>query len=485
MYRLSSFTFLLLALLAVSISSCVDDDDSPNNPVRNTFSTLFDSDPRFTVLNAALERTDLDDVIFNLPSANVTVFAPTDDAFAAAGITDVNAVDETYLNQLLRYHVIDGNIQPDQFNGGTDGDFDVETRSANLSGQRFSISANKAGDAITVDGITTAIERNTPETALVNGTVYVIDELLTPPSLIDRALADGRFGILAEALTRANLVPTLNEPGNGAFTVFAPTDDAFAAAGITSLDDIEEDDLSDLLLYHVLGMEVPASNIPGGFSYATTLSNSGPDDSALSTIINNVDNTVRINDEATVTATDIAGFNGIIHVIDTTLSTQTILELIAKNGDLSSLTGAVVTAELDGALGRTTAEYTVFAPTNDAFTSATDTLGPLLRVDTMTMMPINADTVAAILTYHVINSENLRSNQLGSMENNTDSIQTLSGDFLYFPTVDEALTPQTDTDTSGVRQTFNFVTTDIQGTNGVAHTIDQVLFPFRFSPLVQ
>ena len=483
MHRLSNLTFLLLALLAVSVSSCGDDDESPNNPIRNTFSTLFDTDPRFTILNAALERTDLDDLVLNLPSANVTVFAPTDDAFAAAGITDVNAVDEAYLRQLLLFHVIDGNVRPDQFNEGNDGDFDLETRSENLSAQRLSISANKAGDAITVDGIGTTIERNTPETALVNGTIYVIDELLTPPSIIDRAVADGRFGILAEALTRTNLVPTLDEPGNGSFTVFAPTDDAFEAAGITSLDGIEDDALADLLLYHVLGMEVPASAIPGGFSYATTLSESGPDSSALSFIINSAENSVRINDEATVTATDIAGFNGIIHVIDTALSTQTVLELITKNGDLSSLTGAVVATDLAGTLARTTTEYTIFAPTNEAFTGATDTLGPLLRVDTMTMLPINADTVAEIISYHVINGENYRSDQLGIMANMTDSIEAFSGDFLYFPATDAGLSPQTDTDTSGVRQTFNFIATDIQGTNGVVHTIDQILFPFRFSPL--
>ena len=483
MHRLFNLTFLLLALLVVSVSSCGDDDESPNNPVRDTFSTLFDNDPRFTILNAALERTDLDNTVLNVPSANVTIFAPTDDAFAAAGITDVNAIDEGFLRQLLLYHVIDGNVQPAEFNEGTDGDFDLETRSVNGSSQNLPISANKAGDVITVDGITATIERNTPETALVNGSIYVIDELLLPPSIIDRALADGRFGILAQALTRVNLVATLDEPGNGSFTVFAPTDDAFAAAGITSLDDIEDDALSALLLYHVLGMEVPASAIPGGFSYATTLSESGPDSSALSMIISSADNTVRINDEATVTATDIAGFNGIVHVIDTALSTQTILDLITKNGDLSTLTGAVVAADLAGTLARTTTEYTIFAPTNDAFTSATDSLGPLLRVDTVTMMPINADTVASILSYHVINGENYRSDDLGIAGDMTDSIETFSGDFLSFPTSDDGLSLQTDSDTSGVRQTVNFVTTDIQGTNGVVHTIDQVLFPFRFSPL--
>lgn len=469
MLKLNNYAFILLAFMVVSITSC-DDDEAPNNPVIGTISDIVDGDPNFSTLNAALDRTNLDDVSLDIPGANITIFAPNNDAFAAAGITDVNAIDEDYLRQLLLYHVIDDNLKAADF---ADGDFEVDARTENGSSQRLPIYANNAGGTITLQGAKNDADDNqatvtTADITAVNGTIHIIDNVLLPPSVVDRALRDGRFGILAEALTKAGLVGTLSEPGNGSFTVFAPTDDAFAAAGITNIDALTEEILTDVLLYHVMDSEVPASAIPGGFSYATTLNDEGPDSSQLSLLLNSADGAVRINNQATVTATDIAGYNGIIHVIDTTLSQQTLLDLVTKNGNLSTLTSLVSQAGLVPTL-QTDGPFTLFAPNNAAFTAALADISSILVTSADTSGVIPVDSLVSVLGYHVIADANVRSDAL------PDSTTVFAGGDLFFPTIgegdDASVVIQTNVTDSTAIQQVPFGTVDIQATNGVIHII--------------
>jgi len=127
----------------------------------------------------------------------------------------------------------------------------------------------------------------------------------------DNAAATGVHDSLVAALTHANLTGTLQ--GDGPFTVFAPTDEAFAAAGI-NLDDFDNDEanatLADILLYHVVGAAVDAANVTDGM--VATMANG---DNASFTVDNG---TVMIND-ANVTTADVNASNGIIHVIDKVL----------------------------------------------------------------------------------------------------------------------------------------------------------------------
>jgi len=121
----------------------------------------------------------------------------------------------------------------------------------------------------------------------------------------------GSFGTLVAAVTAAGLVETLQ--GAGPFTVFAPTDEAFAAlpAGLVDalLKEENRDTLVKVLTYHVVGAEVHAADVASG-DVATVEG---------STIAVVVGDTVRLNDSATVTATDVKASNGVIHVIDAVL----------------------------------------------------------------------------------------------------------------------------------------------------------------------
>ena len=207
-----------------------------------------------------------------------------------------------------------------------------------------------------------------PDVATSNGVIHVIDKVLMPtdtPNDIPRtAQCTGQHNSLVSSVIQAELLETLQ--GDGPFTVFAPTDQAFTDAGIdlASLDNPEgKAALADILLYHVLDGEVPAANVTDCLS-ATTI-NGNPRSFT-------VGDTVMVNG-ATVTATDVPTSNGIIHVIDKVLlptdTPNDIPRTAQCTGIHDSLVAAVVQAELLETL-QGEGPFTVFAPTDQAFADA-------------------------------------------------------------------------------------------------------------------
>ena len=234
-----------------------------------------------------------------------TVFAPTDDAFADAGI-DLSTfeTDEEIaaLADILTYHVVAGSVL------STDLEDKSTTTAVNGDSLAFAVSA----DGVMVNDANVVIA----DVLASNGVIHVIDKVLMPPIEIepDIPTVAARTGVhtaLVAALTQADLVTTLQ--GDGPFTVFAPTDDAFTAAGIDlSAFDTDEEiaSLADILLYHVYSGAVNAADVTDGLT--VTMVNG---DDASFTV---TDGTVMIGD-ATVTAADVTASNGVIHVIDKVL----------------------------------------------------------------------------------------------------------------------------------------------------------------------
>jgi transforming growth factor-beta-induced protein len=289
---------------------------------------------------------------------------------------------------------------------------------------------------------------------LVLGFASCEDDDVDPPALVsitETAVADGRFTTLVSALQRTGLDATL--AGTGDFTVFAPTDDAFAAAGI-DLSAVSDTDLTNLLLYHVLGVSITAGEIGDGDTFASTAGTYGPGDSALSMLINKTGSAVSINSDATVVVADVAATNGVIHAIDKVLAPQTIVDFATKAAGTSELAGALVAADLVDALSGTD-PLTVFAPVNSAFTAIATTVESL-----------TTEQLVEVLTYHVV-SGNVRSEALSVTvvptlnTTNTIDIRQEGGTFYV---------------QNGDNRT-DFLLTDIQGTNGVIHLIDAVLIP--------
>jgi transforming growth factor-beta-induced protein len=285
-------------------------------------------------------------------------------------------------------------------------------------------------------------------------------------TIVDIAVEDGRFTTLVAAVEAAGLVDTLN--GEGPFTVFAPTDDAFASAfedlGIAPEDLLADTDLlTDILLYHVVAGEVMAEDVVG-LESATTVQ--GSDIS-----IEAGDQGVFLNVSAEVILTDIEASNGVIHVIDAVIlppaegdmygsfagGKDTIVEIAAGNEDFSTLVAAVTAADLVETLD-SDGPFTVFAPTNAAFEAAFEALG-IAPEDLLA----DTETLTDILLYHVVPGRVMAEDVVG-----LESATTAQGADLSIMVDDMGVY---------LNESIQVVATDIIGANGVVHVIDGVLLP--------
>ncbi len=447
MLRLHPFLTLLLFSLVLGFSACGEDDDGPALPVIGTIADNLQDDPEFSNLVAALERTGQISLL-DVPGARLTVFAPSDAAFSAAGV-DLGSISDEELANILDYHILEGLILREA--DIADGRSEFDTRNGTAPGDaNLPLTIDNSSGSYSLNGTVNVTE---VASEAVNGIYYVIDNILIPPTIVDRAVLNGNFTTLLTALERVGLDDVLAAAGS--YTVFAPTDDAFAASGI-NLATVSDNNLTDLLLYHVLGSAVPAADIPAGQSFQTTLSTDGPDSSMLSLMISNSDSVV-INGEAMVVAPNVYASNGVIHAIDDVLEMQSIADFLVMANALDSLEAAVFAAELDDDL-MMEGPFTVFAPVNAAFTAAADTVATL-----------SMDQLVDVLLYHVA-SGNVRSEAL--MDDMTVATLNSGQSFSFNIEEDEAPVIITSDSTE-----VSFILTDIQGTNGVVHLIDNVLLP--------
>lgn len=143
-----------------------------------------------------------------------------------------------------------------------------------------------------------------------NGLVHVIDKVILPPTIVDIALANSSFSTLVSVLVKAELVETLK--GEGPFTVFAPTNDAFSAfftqIDVSGIDQFSKDELTPILLYHVVSGNVRSNQLSSG--NVPTLNGD---------INVNVGTTVTINENTSVVLVDVQATNGVVHVINKVL----------------------------------------------------------------------------------------------------------------------------------------------------------------------
>ncbi len=276
------------------------------------------------------------------------------------------------------------------------------------------------------------------------------NDMMQTKNIVDVASADPNFSILVAALNKAGLAGTLQ--GDGPFTVFAPTNEAFTSLlsdlGISSLDDLSAETLKPILLYHVLSGKVLSTDLTNG--YVNTLS-SGPDQTKISLEVDKQN--VRLNGSSSITTADIMASNGVIHVIDKVLLPPTVVGLAINNPAFSILVEAVVKADLAGTLSGT-GPFTVFAPTNAAFEALFTQLGVSGIAD------LTREQLTPILLYHVV-SGNVVSTQL-----TTGDVNTLNGSLSV--NVGSSVT---------LNGSTQVVVADVQGTNGVVHAIDKVLLP--------
>jgi uncharacterized surface protein with fasciclin (FAS1) repeats len=265
-------------------------------------------------------------------------------------------------------------------------------------------------------------------------------------TIVEIAAADGRFDTLAAAIDRADLRGALSS--EGPFTVFAPTDDAFARLPAGVMDSISKEQLAQILTYHVIGDRV-TSTMAATASSAPTLQGS---DIAISSM----DGKIYINGITLVMSADIEADNGIIHVIDSVIFPAdmvfpgTIVDAAIAYPRLSSLVDAVTNA--DPAVASTlggAGTFTLFAPINSAFDG----------IDT------SAD-LTPVLLYHALDTAADSSTVVSLVGSD---VTTLSGS-----TVSVMAGPSL---VDGSGNTRNVVHVDVRTSNGIIHVIDGVLIP--------
>ena len=309
---------LLRSIAALSIVTAVSACGGSNDhkPTAVTGTILQEAQNKgFTALAAAAEKAGLSSTLNNT-SAQLTVFAPTDQAFnelaTKLGLTNgtalVNALTAQQLQSILTYHVLGSKkTAADLIAGGSSQATQYVYNSTNATLKLTTASGVKITDAILTDATVT-----TADVAASNGVIHVVDKVLVPPgvlNIVQTAQANPIFSSLVNAVVATNLQGTLS--GAGPFTVFAPTNTAFAAApsGLSTAQ------LTTVLTYHVVAGQVLSNGIPFGTKINTVASGK--------TITINSTNPPSITDStvvaAKIVAVDVRASKGVIHVIDKVL----------------------------------------------------------------------------------------------------------------------------------------------------------------------
>ncbi len=417
----------LLLVMVMVVTACAPVVSSPE-PAAEPQPTV---EPQPTAVpEPAAPTMDIVDTAVSAGSFNTLV---TDEAFAAVPAETLEALlaDPEALSQVLLYHVLSGQVLAESVSDGLSAD--------TLQGAPVAFTI--------VDGKPMINDANIIATDVLatNGVIHVIDRVILPPTdepaaeaptmdIVDTAVAAGSFNTLVTAVQAAGLVDALK--GEGPFTVFAPTDEAFAAVPVT--DGLSADTLQ---------------GAPVAFSV--------------------MDGKAMIND-ATIVATDVLATNGVIHVIDRVIlppaeaasedatpaaseepamADMDIVDTAAAAGNFTTLLAAAEAAGLVDAL-RGEGPLTVFAPTDEAFAK--------LPAGTLESLLADPEALADILLYHVAEGKLTAKNVA-----DRGFIPTLLGRPL-------AITAMTD----GVRvNEANVVAADIEASNGIIHVIDTVLVP--------
>jgi uncharacterized surface protein with fasciclin (FAS1) repeats len=283
-----------------------------------------------------------------------------------------------------------------------------------------------------------------------DGTTYYFDNIrLAPlPTIVDIVVGSDVHNTLEAAVIAAGLVETLQ--GDGPFTVFAPTDDAFNNLPDGVLDALLADPmgaLTSVLLYHVADGNITSDQLSDGQEIITVNGN---------TVTVSIDNGMVMINDALVTIADIQASNGVVHVIDAVLvpPTNTVLDIIQGSSVHTTLATAINLAGLESTL-QGDGPFTVFAPTDAAFEALPDGV-----LDALLMDPEGA--LRDVLLYHVV-----AGTRLAASLNDGESITTVLGQDVNVSITSEGV----------FINTAQVTMADLEGDNGIVHVIDAVLTP--------
>lgn len=390
----------------------------------------------------------------------LTVFAPTNEAFEALGVDPADISDGLLFNILL-FHVTDGKILSGDLGPGTN--FGPSGAVKMLNGEKALV---QALEGVVVNARATVVDADLEAT---NGVIHAIDDVLLPAAarealglqnLVDIARADEELSTLVSIVEELELEVNLKYLPN--YTAFAPTNEAFEAiADVVNAipEGVREATLRGILVYHVLQLStgpVPASLVLDEAPFtAPTLALEEP------IYLTVADGNVFVNRTAQVVEADIEATNGIIHKVNNVLLPNLagpVTGVVSKNFDLLTLLGLVAERpELLALLASDRGEdeeFTVFAPTNEAFEKYAEIIPTL-----------TPEQITQVLAYHVVVGPRVRSTDLE--------------DGAVVPTFLEGQNVEVEIDEDGnvFINMAQVITADLEASNGVVHIIDDLLLP--------
>ena len=476
MHLISRFGSLVLACLALTACGGVDMKTPEPVPLADLPAptpTILDvaiEAGDFTTLIAAIDAAGLTSTIDDA-SATLTVFAPTDAAFALLGGAAINDLlaDPDALSDILLYHVVSGTALDSA--AATDA---VGTTIEMANGDRVGVSAKNDSLFLNLSKVTaTDIQAD-------NGVIHVIDAVLMPPAdatpsestIINIAAADERFTTLVAALGATGL-DTVLASDTDTFTVFAPTDAAFEAMGSANVTALlgDLDNLTEILQQHVI--------TDAAVDAVTAYSLSGN----AATTVGGAEVPISISSKrelrvggAKVIIADIHASNGVIHVIDTVIvgaaglptPTLNIVEVATAAGGFEILLELLSEAGLDGALTDADKSFTVFAPTDAAFHK--------LGVFPLAFLLGNPAILADTLLYHVYADSVVLADGAISVAASDQSILEMAN-----ATAEKSggRTALSLSDTGLTVNLASVASANVMASNGVIHVIDNVMLPPR------
>lgn len=467
------FKTILATLVLVITFSCSDDDNGGPAPLpEQNIVEIALATPELATLVAALQAADGNLVEVLSGDGPFTVLAPTNAAFvtflAANGFNSLDEVPTDVLAEILLNHVISADITSGDLVASGAGY--ASTNASGAGGNNISIYFNTANGVRFNNA--SAVTDGGADISASNGTIHIVDAVIPIPSIVAHAAANSEFSSLVTALGVADgdLIDVLS--GDGPFTVLAPDNAAFETfLDGTPLGNVNTAVLSQILLNHVVEGVVTSSDLVGsGAGYTNTFA-TGPGDNDLSLYFNTSDGVI-FNGISTVTTADVVGTNGIIHAVNTVIDIPTVVTFAAADPNFSTLVDALTTltpgTDFVNILSRTEGsnadginpEFTVFAPTNDAFDALSEIPGEVV--------------LTQVLLHHVVSEANITSADL--TPNGDTTTPTLEGDdiTITLPGTDPNIADVTD----GAGNTGKgIIAVDVQAGNGIIHVLDAVLIP--------
>ncbi|WPR70108.1 fasciclin domain-containing protein [Flavobacterium sp. NG2] len=326
---------------------------------------------------------------------------------------------------------------------------------------------------------------------------FVPGEVENPVTITQVIIKDPNFSTLEKLMRRiekaattpaGRILSNLNLPGNT--TVFAPTDaafDAFITANkITNIDNLPIATITNLVYNHLLTGKFLATDFTTGFISTQATRDAGTNLVNLSMYVNTASG-VQLNGVSKVVSSNVSVNNGVIHTVDAVINVPTVKDLIALNPNTSRFSGAVTHADtglatpvVGDALANTSNSVTAFVPTNAAIASLLLELDPTGATTTMQGLP--STQVANIVKINIVSTASSTvaiSSKFFAARTNT-KLQTLlsgtAGQVNFNGTTKKIVDPRL--------RTANITPLDIQGSNGVVHTVDKAMLPVLLAPVV-